>query len=92
MSENKARKDWLIKVEKVIRDEFGLAIWVRLKYFKFKEKDMAGEKILHHDLVFLPDGKNWVFVLHRINKDFVPDKRYHRMAVQAQEIFTGKSE
>ena len=92
MSENKAWKDWLIEVEKVIRDEFGLAIWVRLKYFKIKEKDGADGKILHHDLIFVPDGRNWVFVLRRINKDFVPDKRYHRMAVQAHAIFSEKSE
>ena len=83
--------DWLIEVEKVIRDEFGAAIWVRLKYFKISGKSGAAEKILHHDLVFMPDRDGWVFVRRRISGDFVPDNRYNRMARHASAIFSEKN-
>lgn len=90
MSEAKTAVDWVIDVEKVIRDEFGVAIWVRLKYFKFESKDGKTEKVLKHDLVFSAGKDGWPFVLRRITENFVPQKRYHRMAVRAQAILSGK--
>lgn len=88
LSEEIDKKDWQIEVEKVIRDEFGTAIWIRLKYFKFEKEGNEIQKKLYHDLVFMPNSNGWVTVLHRLNKDFVPPKRYHRMAVWAKAVLS----
>lgn len=88
MTESAVKNNWLIEVEKVIRDEFGSALWVRLRYFKFEQISGESGKNLKHDLVFAPGKDGWPFVLHRLTENFVPQKRYHRMAVRAQAIFS----
>jgi uncharacterized protein (DUF2225 family) len=76
----------IVKVEKVIRDEFNSAIWVRVKYIEESgdEPDVSS-KILH-DAVFMPDSKRWVFIHRRVIDNFIPPKRYIKMARKAAAI------
>lgn len=78
------------RVEKVVRDEFGKAIWVRIQCFqKINVCGALVDKILH-DTIFMPDGRGWVYIHNRVLKDFIPLNRYMKMTKIAAAIFYEK--
>jgi len=79
-----------VEVVRVIRDEFGKAIWARIQCSeRFFRVNLFLKKV-YHDVVFMPDGKKWVYVHHKILNDYIPPNRYRKMAKKAAAIFYEK--
>ena len=80
--------EWLVRAEEVERDLVSKKVlWARIQYFK-------NSKLLH-DARFVPivkKGKSWVGIpkSERIIENFIPPKRYVRMAKMAYAIIYGK--
>lgn len=60
-----------------------------MQYIYLIEDNGPKEKILH-DAEFVPDGKNWVRVGKRIMDNYIPPKRYLKMAKKAAAIIYDK--
>ena len=71
-------------VEKVIRDDFGDAIWAKILYVDDEKKEIL------HDVIFMPDNRKWVYIKRRVIDNFLPPKRFFKMAEIAAAIFYEK--
>ncbi len=78
----------IVKVESVARKN-KKAVRVRMQYIYIIDNNGAKEVILH-DAEFVPDGKNWVRVDKRILDNYIPPKRYVKMAKKAAAIIYDK--
>lgn len=77
------------RVEKVIRDDFGKAIWARIQCFQGVTIDETSVKKILHDIVFMPNGNGWIYIHNRISNNFIPLNRYLKMTKIAAAIFYG---
>lgn len=84
---DKAKK--FTRVVRVIRNSSKEAIWARISYIEKTEKDGIFKERVLHDVAFIPsDG--WVQKYSSFLDNFIPNKRYHKMAKRAAAIFYGK--
>lgn len=79
-----------VRVVRVVRGNSKKAIWVRISYIERTEKDgVPGERVLH-DVAFIPSADGWVYKFQNFLNNFIPDKRYHKMAKRAAAILYEK--
>lgn len=78
------------RVERVIRDDFGKAIWVRMQCFKTILISGLPIRRVYHDVIFMPDGNGWVYIQKRISDNYIPHNRYLKMTKIAAAIFNDK--
>ena len=79
-----------VRVVQVIRDSSKTAIWVRVSYIERTMKDgVPGEKVLH-EAAFVPSADGWVHKFQNFLNNFIPDKRYYKMAKRAAAILYEK--
>ena len=84
----KTKKSALVKTVIRVNDNgFEKAIWVRMQYTEEAEN---AKKIILHDVAFMPNGKNLVFIYYRYTDNFIPSKRYMKMAKKAAAIIYDK--
>jgi len=80
----------LVKVQDVIRDGDGDAIWVRVRYveevIESRGEDSIVLRHLLHDAAFMPTPDGWVFPFKKITTGYIPPKRYQKMAKKAHSI------
>ena len=79
-----------VRVVQVVRNSSKEAIWVKVSYIERTIKDgVPGEKVLH-EVAFIPSADGWVYKFQNFLNNFIPDKRYHKMAKRAAAILYEK--
>ena len=78
----------IVKVESVARKK-KKAVRVRMQYIYIIDNNGAKEEILH-DVEFAPGNKKWVKISKRILDNYIPPKRYLKMAKKAAAIIYDK--